>query len=187
MKKIIFLIAIIPAIYLLIKLFVLQDVEDPIKYIYTVTGTSALVLLFATTSISMWYKKWMKYRRMIGLFGFFYALLHTLNFLILDMDMDLGLAWHETLDKPFIYLGMISFFLLLFMAVTSTRKLFKKYRKYHKLLYGVLAMTTIHFVMAQKSLSLEQYFYLGIIGVIALSKLNKELKLKKRILNPVKH
>jgi len=183
MKKIIFLIAIAPAIYLLIELFALQDVEDPIKYIYTVTGTSALVLLFVTTSISMWYKKWMKYRRMIGLFGFFYALLHMLNFLILDMEMDLGFAWHETLDKPFIYLGMISFLLLLFMAVTSTKKLFRKYRKYHKVLYLVLAMTTIHFVMAQKSLSLEQYFYLGIIGVIAFFKLNKELKLKKKMIN----
>ena len=77
----------------------------------------------------------MKYRKEIGLLGFSYALLHLLNFIILDAQFDFQFVIKETLDKPFIYLGMIAFFIILFMAITSTKKLYKKYNKYHKLVY----------------------------------------------------
>jgi sulfoxide reductase heme-binding subunit YedZ len=96
------------------------------------------------------------------------------------MELDIPFALEETLDKPFIYLGMIPFLLLLFMTITSTKKLFKKYNKYHKVLYIMLGLTTIHFVMAQKSLSMEQYFYLGVILVILVFKFKKYFWKKKR-------
>lgn len=178
-RTLIFVLLLIPSIYLVLKLFIFQTPNDPIKYIYTVTGATAISILFFTTTLSLWFKKLIKYRRMIGLFGFFYAFLHLCNFLILDMEIDLVFAFEETIDKPFIYLGMISFILLFFMAATSTKKLFKKYNKYHKVLYIVLILTTIHFVMAQKSLSLLQYGYLMIIVIILLFKIKKIL-IKKR-------
>lgn len=167
----------IPFVYLNVELFVLENVNDPIKYIYTVTGVSAITILFFTTTISLWFKKFVKYRRMIGLFGFFYAFLHMCNFLILDMELDFIFAFKETIDKPFIYLGMISFVLLLFMAVTSTKTLFRKYNKYHKVLYLVLFLTTIHFIMAQKSLSILQYMYVFGIIMIACFKINQKKKI----------
>ena len=71
---------------------------------------------------------------------------------------------------------MISFTALVFMSVTSTKKLFKKYNKYHKVLYLVLILTTIHFVMAQKSLSILQFTYLGVFAIILLAKINKKTK-----------
>ena len=165
-RAFLFILLLIPAVYLSTELFILQTVTDPIKYIYTVTGATAIGILFFTTTISLWFKKLVKYRRLIGLYGFFYALLHMSNFIILDMEMDILFAFEETLDKPFIYLGMISFLLLLFMAITSTKNLFRKYNKYHKVLYIVLILTTIHFTMAQKSLSLLQYGYLSVIFII---------------------
>lgn len=67
-----------------------------------------------------------KYRRTIGLFSFFYAFLHMLNFVILDMKLDLSTVLKETLEKPFIYLGMSTFLILLFMAITSLKILFWK-------------------------------------------------------------
>jgi len=173
MRKLLFTLLLLPLVYLIVELFVLQDVNDPIKYIYTVTGATAISILFFTTSISLWFKKLVKYRRMIGLYGFFYAFLHMSNFLILDMELDIAFAFEETIDKPFIYLGMLSFLLLLFMAITSTKKLFRKYNKYHKVLYIVLILTTIHFVMAQKSLSLLQYFYLLMIAMIFIWKVKQ--------------
>ena len=175
----IFLLLMIPFIYLALELFIFQTAIDPIKYIYTVTGATAITLLFFTTTLSLWFKNLIKYRRMIGLFGFFYAFLHMCNFFILDMNADLLFAFKETIDKPFIYLGMISFSLLLFMAATSTKKLFRKYRKYHKVLYIVLVLTTIHFVMAQKSLSVSQYGYLSIMFVIAFFKIKNILVTKR--------
>lgn len=179
MRLFIFLALLAPALYFSYEVFYVQDVNDPIKYIYTVTGASALVLLFFSTVISLIKKRvnLMKYRRMIGLYGFFYALLHMLNFLILDAELDLPFAFEETLDKPFIYLGMIAFFSLLFMAVTSTKSLFKRFNKYHQVIYVALILGTIHFIMAQKSLSVLQWTYLGAILTIAYFKV-EQIKLK---------
>lgn len=178
-RSLVFLLLIIPFIYLVVELFIFKTAIDPIKYIYTVTGATAITILFFTTTLSLWFKKLLRYRRMIGLFAFFYAFLHLCNFFILDMDADLLFAFNETVDKPFIYLGMLSFLLLSFMAATSTKKLFRKYGKYHKVLYIALMLTTIHFIMAQKSLSILQYGYLSIITVIAWFKIKKILLAKE--------
>ncbi|WP_304546147.1 sulfite oxidase heme-binding subunit YedZ [Sulfurimonas microaerophilic] len=169
-----------PLVFLLYMLFV-AGVDDPIKYIYTVTGATAITLLYATTTISLVKKivNFIKYRRTVGLFSFFYALLHMLNFIILDMELDLEFAIQETLDKPFIYLGMSAFFILLFMAITSLKKLFSKFYKYHKVIYVAIILVTIHFIMAQKALSLEQFGYLLIMGIIVVLKILQRTNLIK--------
>lgn len=130
----IYLIAFLPIVYLLIRLFIIDDVNDPIKYIYTITGVSATVILFISIIISLIKEKinLIKYRKEIGLLGFFYAFLHLLNFIVFDASFDFEFILKETVEKPFIYLGMIAFFILLFMAITSTKQLFRKYNKYHK-------------------------------------------------------
>ncbi len=183
MRLFIFVLLLLPSFYLGYEVFVLQDLNDPIKYIYTVTGAIALVLLFFTTTLSLIKSKvnLIKYRRMIGLYGFYYALLHMANFIILDAELDLLFAIEETLDKPFIYLGMISFFLLLFMAITSIKSLYKKFNKFHRVLYVVLSFTTIHFIMAQKSLSIPQWGYVFLILLIIYFKV-EQLKKKKVLL-----
>jgi sulfoxide reductase heme-binding subunit YedZ len=179
MKVFIFILLILPSFILGYQVFIEQNVDDPIKYIYTVTGASAMVLLFFSTTISLIRKKikLISYRKMIGLFGFYYAFLHFLNFAILDMELDFNLLIKETLEKPFVYLGIISFVLLLFMAVTSFGKLFKLFFKYHKVIYIVLILTTIHFIMAQKALSFSQMGYVAIIIIIGLFKLKQRVKL----------
>jgi len=160
MKKIVvFIVLLLPLAYLV---FNVQEANDPIKYIYTKTGLSAITLLMVSLSISPLKKmiNLLKYRKMIGLFAFFYAFLHFLNFFILDAELDLSFAIKETLDKPFIYLGMISICILLFMALTSTKKLFKKFNKYHAGVYVVLILVTIHSSMAQKVLSSLEYTFI---------------------------
>ena len=174
MKRVLLFVALLlPLAFASVELFVLQNVKDPIKYIYTFTGATATVILFATITISC-IKKWanfMKFRRMMGLFGFFYALLHFLNFYILDAELDISFVIKETLDKPFIYLGMIAFIILLFMAITSTKGLYRKYNKYHKFVYLALGLITIHFIMAQKSLTIMQLGYIAMILMIGYCKL----------------
>ena len=172
----------IPFFALAIQVLVVE-VNDPIKYMYTFTGICSIVLVFFTITISMIKKtiNLMKYRRMIGLYAFFYAFLHFLVFFVLDAQLDLLFVIEESLDKPFVYLGMIAFLLLLFMAVTSSKKLFKRYNKYHASIYIVAVVITIHFIMAQKSLSQEQWAYLGLIVVIGCLKIlqkNKSLNFK---------
>jgi len=152
------------------------EVTDPIKYIYTYTGTMAIILLFTTTSLSLIKKQinLIKHRRMIGLFAFFYAFLHFCNFYVFDAELDVDFVVKESLDKPFVYLGMISFSILLFMAATSTRELYRKFNKYHRFLYLVLILITIHFVMAQKSLSIAQWVYLLVIILIIFFKIRQK-------------
>ncbi len=177
MRVFIFLLLLLPSFILAYEVFYLQNVTDPIKYIYTVTGAIAIILLFFTTTISLIRKKinLIPYRKMIGLFSFYYAFLHFMNFIILDMELDFTFAFEETLDKPFIYLGMISFLILIFMAITSFGKLFKLYFRYHKVIYIALALTTIHFIMAQKALSTPQMGYVGIILIIAYFKFRQRV------------
>lgn len=175
-----YFIAFLPLIYLLSRLFILKDVVDPIKYIYTITGISATIILFLSISISMIKNKinLIKYRKEVGILGFFYALLHVLNFLVLDAQFDMQFVAKETLDKPFVYLGMIAFFILLFMSLTSSKKLFKKYNKYHRLVYIALILITIHWIIAQKAINILQFIYIFIIIAIGYYKV-LQLILKK--------
>jgi sulfoxide reductase heme-binding subunit YedZ len=173
----IYLLSLAPLIYLNVSLFIFDNVNDPIKYIYTITGGTATLILFFTISISLLKEKinLIKYRKEVGLLGFFYALLHLLNFVVLDASFDLDFIIKETLEKPFIYLGMIAFFIVLFMAITSTKQLFRKYNKYHKFIYLALILITIHWIMAQKSLSIEQLIYILIILIIGYYKLYQQI------------
>lgn len=162
-----------PFLYSLAELFILKSVNDPIKYIYTMTGYSSMIILLLCTFLPLIknHLKWMKYRKMIGLYGFFYALLHFINFIILDAQLDISFVFNELFKKPFIYLGFIAFIGLLFMAITSTKRLFRKYSKYHKIFYITFFLIVIHFIMAQKSLNIEQYLFLLLIISIFIMKL----------------
>jgi methionine sulfoxide reductase heme-binding subunit len=172
----IYLTAFSPIVYLLIRLFIFDDVNDPIKYIYTITGVSATVILFFSITISLIKEKinLMKYRKEIGLLGFFYAFLHLTNFVVFDASFDIEFILKETVEKPFIYLGMIAFFILLFMGITSSKQLFRKYNKYHKFVYLALILITIHWTMAQKSLTIIQYIYLIFIIMVIYYKLKQQ-------------
>jgi sulfoxide reductase heme-binding subunit YedZ len=176
-----YLVSFLPLVYLLIRLFVIDDLNDPIKYIYTITGASATVILFISILISLIKEKinLMKYRKEIGILGFFYAFLHLTNFIVFDAQFDLKFIIKETFEKPFIYLGMMAFFILLFMMITSSKQLFRKYNKYHKLVYLSLIFITIHWIMGQKSLSLEQFFYIAIVLVITYYKCGQLIKSNK--------
>ncbi|UFS61576.1 ferric reductase-like transmembrane domain-containing protein [Sulfurimonas sp. HSL-3221] len=179
-RTLLFLLCLSPLLFLLYRLFA-GGAEDPVKTIYTVTGYSALTLLYAATTISLVKKKirLLRYRRMVGLFAFFYALLHFSNFVILDMELDPAVAFDETLKRPFIYLGVSAFAILLFMAVTSLPKLFARFYRYHRLIYVALLLVTVHFVMAQKALAYWQWEILAVMAVIGVLKVLQRTGLAK--------
>lgn len=166
-KLLVFTLSSLPLFYLL---FSVQSAADPIKYIYTFTGLSALAFLLLTLSVSPLKKviNFMIYRRMLGLFALFYATLHFLNFFVLDAQFDFGFVIKESLQKPFIYLGQISFLILIFMGITSTKKLFAKYNSWHKLVYIALIFVVIHEVMAQKVNGFLEYFFITFTAIVLL-------------------
>jgi len=176
-RLIVHLLLLLPVFYLAIRILIIEDLAEPVKYIYTVTGVSATVILFFSICISMIKDKinLMKFRRAIGLYGFFYAFLHLINFSIFDAQLDFEFIVKETIDKPFIYLGMIAFFILLFMSITSIKSLYKKYNSHHRFIYLALILITIHFLMAQKTIDLDSICYIGIILIIGYYKLLQKI------------
>jgi sulfoxide reductase heme-binding subunit YedZ len=178
MKKIVLnIVLLLPVFYTLFEIFILEIINEPVKYIYTISGVVATCILFFTIVISLIKKRinLIKYRKTIGLYGFFYACIHLINFVVFDAFFDIAFIIEETLDKPFIYLGMIAFLILLFMALTSTKRLFKKYLSYHRLIYLALLLITIHFIMAQKTIDLDDFCYILIILVISYYKLLQQI------------
>jgi len=133
--------------------FLNDDVVDITDFLYEITGNSAIIILFATTLASVIKKT--KFRKTLGLFAFFYAFLHFMVFAFLDFEFNFSDIIKETVDKPFIYLGFISFILMIFLAITSFKKLFATFTKLHQVIYLIIILTFTHSIMSEKTISLE--------------------------------
>src|ERR1700754_4853808 len=118
---------------------------NPSEFAIRTTGTLALVFLIISLAVTPLRKMlglpWMvKFRRMVGLFGFFYAALHLLIYTLLDRSASLRAVIEDVSKRPFITVGMASFVLLVPLALTSTQKMIKRlggkrWNRLHKLAY----------------------------------------------------
>jgi sulfoxide reductase heme-binding subunit YedZ len=127
---------------------------NPLEFVTRSTGTWALVFLCLSLSITPLKRltgqpQWMKLRRMLGLYCFFYALLHFTLWLWLDHDFDLLAMGRDVLKRPFITAGFTAFILLLPLAVTSTkgmmRRLGARWVKLHRLVYLIALAAILHY------------------------------------------
>ena len=168
-RVLIWVVALLPLIYTIFG--VLTEVSpDPVKFIYTWTGITSLVILMISLGISSFKRhlhvNFLKYRRLVGLFAFFYALVHFVNFAIIDAELDMVFIIKESADKPFVFVGSALFLILLFMASTSTKKLFRQYGKYHQIIYLGLILGVLHFSWAQKVLEWPQFLAMAIAALL---------------------
>jgi methionine sulfoxide reductase heme-binding subunit len=97
-----------------------------------------------------------KYRRMLGLYAFFYVCLHLATYSIFDKSLSLSAIAGDVFQRPFIAVGMLAFFLLIPLALTSTNAMIKKlggknWSKLHKLSYAIAILGVLHFYMIVKS------------------------------------
>ena len=134
LKSILFFVALIP----LGRLLWLASDDglgaNPIEFITRSTGTWALVFLciaLAMTPMRMLTgsASWIKLRRMLGLFCFFYASLHFVIWFYLDQTLDLQAMIHDVLKRPFITMGFLSLALLIPLALTSNQWSIRKLGK----------------------------------------------------------
>jgi methionine sulfoxide reductase heme-binding subunit len=92
---------------------------------------------------------WLRFRRMFGLFAFFYVLLHLTVYLVLDQDGNLGALWQDIVKRPYITIGMLGLVLLVPLAFTSTaksqRRLGRRWIRLHRLVYLVALLGVWHF------------------------------------------
>ena len=98
----------------------------------------------------------MRYRRMIGLYAFFYAALHIVSYTVIDQGLDWNELWKDLIKRQYITVGMITFLLLLPLAVTSTKGWIKRlggprWNTLHKLVYPATILAIVHYTMMIKA------------------------------------
>jgi len=168
LKPLLVLLALLP---LGLAYYKLESAIDPIKMLYNYTGIGAITLLLLSLLPSTCKRicgvNFLRYRKTIGLLSFAYALLHVSVFVVLDSELDFVTIFEKSLKKPFIYIGLIAFVILLLMALTSFKKLFAKLSKYHKAVYIALALALLHSFWAQKVAGVFEYSVIA-VGVVLL-------------------
>jgi methionine sulfoxide reductase heme-binding subunit len=137
-------------------------------------GLRFLLITLAVTPLRDWFDApWLvQLRRMLGLFAFFYVVMHFLNWLVLDQ----GLFWPaivaDIAKRPFITIGFLALLMLIPLAVTSTngwmRRLGKRWKKLHRLVYVIVLLGVWHYWWQVKADIREPLLYLA-IAVVLLS------------------
>jgi len=163
---------------------------NPIEYINRFLGDWAirfLLLALAVTpvrGITGW-TPLMRFRRMIGLFAFFYASMHLSSYIVLDQFFDWTEIWKDIVKRNYITVGMVNFVLLASLAATSTKGMIKRlgakrWTMLHKLIYVIGIAACLHFYMMRKGVQLEPIIYAGICAVLLAYRVVAHLKKKAR-------
>ena len=145
---------------------------NPIEFILRATGVLTLVFLFITLLITPLRKifGWnalIKYRRMLGLYAFFYGVAHLITYSIFDKSLNIVAIVGDVWQRPFIAIGMLAFLMLIPLAVTSTNAMVKSlggknWARLHRLIYVIAILGVIHFWMIVKS----DVFYPAIFAIV---------------------
>ncbi len=129
-----------------------------------------LLLSLAITPLSKTIRssKPILFRRMIGLFAFFYVCLHITSYVWLDMLFDWSELWADVLKRIYITVGFSAFLLLIPLAVTSTKGWIKRlgarsWQGLHKAVYLAGVLAVVHFIMMRKGFQIEPLIYAGIL------------------------
>ena len=183
-KPAVFLAALTPFIYLVWALMTGGLGPNPIDSLTNQTGTLAIRMLLISLALTplryLLKQTWpLRFRRMLGLFAFFYACLHVLIYLVLDQQLSLHFILEDLVKRPYILAGTTAFLLLLPLAITSTRKMVKRLGRRWSLLHrGVYLASTaavVHYVWLAKGDLLEPFVYLTILMVLFSYRLVKTL------------
>jgi sulfoxide reductase heme-binding subunit YedZ len=160
-KFVLFVNALVPLALLLWDVYHKRVGANPLEFVTRTTGMLTLVFLMITLAVTPLRKitglNWLvKFRRMLGLFAFFYGFLHLMTYISFDRYFNLKSVPADVASRPFIALGMAAFFLMLPLALTSTNKMVKRlggkrWRRLHTLIYGAGIAGVLHFWLLVKS------------------------------------
>ena len=151
-------------------------VDDPVELIQHWTGTASLIFLLMTLAMTPLrrltsFNKAHRFRRLLGLFSFFYASLHVFSYFIFDQRMQLGPIAEDVVERNWILVGFLAWVLLIPLAFTSTtgwirRMGGKRWNRLHKLIYPVGILVALHFLWQTKLLESEPVIYAAILIVL---------------------
>lgn len=134
---------------------------NPLEFVTRTTGTLTLVLLLLSLAVTPLRKltgvQWLiRFRRMVGLYAFFYGFLHLLTYVWFDKAFDLTAVPADVARRPFIAVGMLAFFLMVPLAITSTDKMIKRlggkrWARLHKVAYVAAIGGVLHYYLLVKA------------------------------------
>lgn len=149
---------------------------NPLEFVTNATGTWGLNFLLLSLTVTPLRKltgqAWLiKFRRLIGLFAFFYIFLHFLTYIVFDREFDFAGVPLDVVKRPFITAGFVAFVILLALAATSTtwsiRKLGgKNWNRLHKMVYVAAIAGALHYIWKVKSDYTRPGIYAAILAVL---------------------
>jgi sulfoxide reductase heme-binding subunit YedZ len=192
-KVVVFLASLVPAVWLVWAAFHDGLGANPIEYITRSTGTWTLRFLLIALAVTPLRKLLrapglIKYRRMLGLFAFFYGCLHLLTFVWLDKFFDVSEMLKDVVKRPFITAGFFGYMAMVPLAITSTqgwiRRLGgKRWQALHRLIYLSAAAGVVHYYWLVKSDIRAPVMYGTILAILLASRI--AIRLWRPVKRPV--
>jgi methionine sulfoxide reductase heme-binding subunit len=176
-RPVIFIVSLVPLARLVWLGLRSQLGANPIEFITHSTGDWTLTFLLVTLSITplrrLTRQYWLiSYRRMLGLFAFFYGCLHLMTYVWLDKFFDVHEMLHDIAKRRFITAGMTAFALMIPLALTSTkwaiRKLGKRWQRLHRLIYFSATAGVIHYIWLVKADLRKPLEYAAVLALLLL-------------------
>ena len=183
----VFLLLLMPAMWLLLQIVFLpqQLGADPAKVLVDQTGEWAIQSLWLALTITplrilTGVSQWIRYRRMVGLFAFFYSLLHILAYSVLLIGLDLGQLINDLTKRPYIIVGAIAFMAYLPLVITSTqswqRKLKRHWVQLHRVVYLIAILALLHLTWLKKVGLYDSWPYLLILVLLFGLRIREKLR-----------
>lgn len=187
-----FVTALLPLAYLMLRLANGSVEGDQVKFLQHVTGDTVLACLLLTLSVTplrrlTGWNELIRVRRLIGLTAFWYALIHFLSYVVFDQSLSISEIGADILKHPWVLVGFAAFLMLLPLAVTSTKGWVRRlggrrWQRLHRLIYPATAAGVVHyFWLVKKDVTDPVYWAAALLVVLAL----RLVKRPARRLGPV--
>jgi methionine sulfoxide reductase heme-binding subunit len=188
-KVAVFLLCLTPLAFFADRAFHGHLTANPVEFIQHFTGDWTLRFLLITLSITPLRKllnvpELIRFRRMLGLFAFFYACLHFLTYLGPDQSFDVAGMLKDVAKRRFIAVGFLAFLLLIPLAITSTQGWIRRlggrrWQTLHKSIYAIAILGVAHYYWLVKSDVRKPLFYAAILAILLIWRMGTWL-LKRR-------
>jgi methionine sulfoxide reductase heme-binding subunit len=180
-KRLIFILSLWPLLSISINIFQDRLGANPVEFIERHFGKWTLIFLCLTLSMTPLRRitnvsQWILYRRMLGLFVFFYASIHLLCYIGLDYHF----AWvdikNDIIKHRYVLVGFLAWVLLLPLAITSSDKMIRKlkmnWKLLHRLIYVIAILGVLHFIWLVKKDITEPLIYVAIVSILFILRLD---------------
>ena len=180
-KPSIFILSTIPFLIIIYKIFFNKLGPEPVKEITHFTGEWTLIFICLTLAMSPLKKLtnlnfWVKGRRMLGLFVFFYASLHLLTYVGIDYRFSWQPIFDDVVKKKYIFVGFAAWLLLIPLTLTSSQKMMlllkQNWKKLHRLIYVIAIFGSLHFIWLSKTIYFKPLIYFVLIIFLLILRIN---------------